>query len=146
MGQERGLKRLNNQDIKFTISLPPVTKKNHSQIKFKWSKDKKTGKAKTVPYIAPSQAYLRYEGDAGWFITGGLRNKMISAPINVKCLFYMPTTRTVDLPNLLNAIDDVLVKYRVIEDDNSDIIVSHDGSRVIKGDANPRTEITISFL
>lgn len=70
---------------------------------------------------------------------------MISAPINIKCIYYMPTTRKVDLTNLLEATDDVLVKYRVIADDDSEIVVSHDGSRVIKGDANPRTEVTISF-
>lgn len=133
------------KEIKFTIPLAPITKKNHQQIKHRWTKDKKTGKPKNVPFISQSEAYKKYEDEAGWFITGGLRNMMISAPINIKCLFYMPTTRRVDLPNLLNAIDDVLVKYRVIADDNSDIVATHDGSRVIKGDAKPRTEITISF-
>lgn len=132
-------------DIKFTIPLVPVTKKNSQQIRHRWGKDKKTNKPKLVPYISPSEAYKRYEDAAGWYITGGLRNKMISAPINIKCLFYMPDLRRVDLPNLLNAIDDVLVKYRVIADDNSEIVVTHDGSRVFKGDESPRTEVTISF-
>lgn len=133
------------KEIKFTIPLAPVTKKNSQQIKYKWAKDKTTGKPKRVPYIAPSEAYLRYENDAGWYINRGLRNLMISAPVNLRCLFYMPTNGRVDLPNLLNATDDLLVKYRVLADDNCDIVCTHDGSRVIKGDKHPRTEITISF-
>lgn len=56
----------------------------------------------------------------------------------------MPTHRRVDLTNLLEAIDDVLVHTRVLEDDNSNIIVSHDGSRVLYDKENPRTEVYIS--
>lgn len=133
------------KDIKFIIPLTPVTKKNHQEIRYRWGQDKKTGKPKKVPFISQSEVYKRYEYEAGWYITGGVKNMKISAPINIKCLFYMPDKRRVDLPNLLNAIDDVLVKYKIIADDNCDIIVSHDGSRVIKSSANPRTEVTISF-
>lgn len=53
-------------------------------------------------------------------------------------------SRRVDLTNLLEAIDDVLVHTRVLEDDNSNIIVSHDGSRVLYDKENPRTEVYIS--
>lgn len=136
---------MNNPVIKFTIPLVPVTKKNSQQIAWRWGKDKTTGKAKKLPYIKPSEAYLRYADEAGWFITGRLRNMMISVPINIKCIYYMPTKRKVDLTNLLEATDDVLVKYRVIADDDSDIVLSHDGSRVIKGSSSPRAEVTISF-
>lgn len=58
----------------------------------------------------------------------------------------MPTKRRVDLTNLLEAIDDVLVKYGVLKDDNSEIITSHDGSRVLYDKDNPRTEVVIKFL
>lgn len=58
----------------------------------------------------------------------------------------MPTKRRVDLTNLLEAIDDVLVKYEVLKDDNSEIITSHDGSRVLYDKDNPRTEVVIKFL
>lgn len=74
-----------------------------------------------------------------------MRKLNISAPVNVKCLFYMPTRRRCDLTNLLEAIDDVLVTYGVLADDNSNIIVSHDGSRVLYDKDNPRTEVVISF-
>ena len=71
------------------------------------------------------------------------RGQTVSEPVTVKCLFYMPTHRRVDLTNLLEAIDDVLVHTRVLEDDNSNIIVSHDGSRVLYDKENPRTEVYI---
>ena len=57
-----------------------------------------------------------------------------------------PTKRRVDLTNLLEAIDDVLVKYGVLKDDNSEIITSHDGSRVLYDKDRPRTEVVIKFL
>ena len=56
----------------------------------------------------------------------------------------MDAKRAVDLPNLLNATDDILVHYGVIEDDNCRIIVSHDGSRVYYDKEKPRTVIEIT--
>lgn len=126
-----------NKEIRLTISLPPISKKNHQEI----VKNFKTGK----PFLIQSKFYRDYERHAGWFILGGMRRLKISAPVNVKCLFYMPTRRRCDLVNLLGSIDDVLVKYGVLADDNSNIIVSHDGSRVLYDKANPRTEVTITF-
>ena len=119
--------------IKFTIPLPPVTKKTHQQIII----NKTTGK----PMVIPSRQYRQYEKECGWFIQG--KGEKINDPVTVKCLFYMPTKRRVDLANLLNAILDILVKYEVIADDNSNIVYSHDGSRVLYSKENPRTEVTI---
>lgn len=58
----------------------------------------------------------------------------------------MPTKRKCDLTNLLEAIDDVMVKYGLLADDNFSIIESHDGSRVLYDKENPRTEVTIISL
>lgn len=67
----------------------------------------------------------------------------IDEPVEVTAIFYMPTRRTVDLTNLLEALDDVLVKYGIVKDDNCKIIYSHDGSRVMYDKANPRTVVRI---
>ena len=67
----------------------------------------------------------------------------IDYPVNIKALYFMPTRRRVDLCNLHESLCDVLVKHGVIEDDNSSIIVSMDGSRVLYDKQNPRTEIYI---
>lgn len=55
----------------------------------------------------------------------------------------MPTRRRVDLVNLEQALLDILVKYNVIEDDNSKIVFSMDGSYVDYDKENPRTEVFI---
>lgn len=121
-------------EIKFTIPLRPVTKKNSQRIVNRGAYQK----------ILPSEAYVQYEKDAGYFLPH--RGAKLSRRCEVVCLFYMPNRRRVDLTNLLEAIDDVLVKYQVLKDDESNIIVSHDGSRVLYDPANPRTEVTIRFL
>ena len=56
----------------------------------------------------------------------------------------MPTHHRVDQVNLLEATLDILVEYGVLADDNSNIVVSHDGSCVLYDKNNPRTEITIT--
>ena len=119
--------------IKIIIPLSPITKKNSQQILI----NRTTGK----PFVMPSKKYKGYEAEAGWFIK--CKNMNINTPVNIKCLFYMPTKRKVDLANLISAAMDLLVHYRVVEDDNSDIVVSNDGSRVYHDKNNPRTEIFI---
>lgn len=52
----------------------------------------------------------------------------------------------IDLTNLLNAIDDAMVKSGLIPDDNRDIIAAHDGSRVFHDKFNPRIEVAISKM
>lgn len=119
----------------FTIPLAPVTKKNSQRIVH----NKKTGK----PFVLPSAAYAKYASDARRYLP--YIDRLIDYPVEITCRFYMPTRRKTDLTNLLEAIDDVLVG-EVIRDDNSSIIVSHDGSRVLYDKDYPRTEITIRNL
>lgn len=121
--------------IKITIPMPPVTKKNSMRI----VRNRKTGKRR----IMPSQQYMDYEAEALWHCKRARVQRPIEEPVEVKCLFYMPTRRRVDLTNLLESIDDVLVSAGVLKDDHSGIIVSHDGSRVLYDKDNPRTEVFI---
>lgn len=122
--------------ISITIPLKPITKKNSQQILV----NRSTGR----PFIAPSKQYKQYEKDAGYFIKPkGLK---IDYPVNVKCLYYMPTHRKVDLTNLLNATLDMLCFYDIIKDDNRNIVYSVDGSKVLFDKENPRTEIIITAI
>lgn len=121
--------------VKYTIPLPPITKKNHMRIVY----NHKTGK----PFIRQSAAYEAYEESVVYFLHPRPK-KPIDSAVEVKCLFYMPTHRKVDLTNLLSAIDDILVFGGILADDNSKIIVSHDGSRVLYDKENPRTEVYIT--
>ena len=123
--------------IRFTVPLAPISKKNSQQIL--------TNKATGRPFIMPSKKYKDYEKAASKYIPRLRQPTPIDQPVNIKCLFYMPTRRRVDLTNLLEAIDDVMVKAGLLEDDNYTVIESHDGSRVLYDKDNPRTEVFIEF-
>ena len=118
------------------IPLNPKTKKNSQKI----IRNPRT----KAPMIIQSEEYKQYEKDAGWFLKKPA--SPISEPINIKCVFYRDSRRRVDLTNLLEAIDDILVKYKIIADDNFEIIRGHDGSRVFVDKDNPRVEIEITTL
>lgn len=115
--------------IRITIPLPPVTKKNSQRIVM----------VRNRPMILPSQKYKDYERDAMPALLP--YRKGYTGPVNLRCLYYMPTRRRVDLCNLLEATCDLLVHHGVLADDNSAVVVSHDGSRVLYDREHPRTEI-----
>ena len=115
--------------MKFVIPIEPKTKKNSQRIIV----------VNGRPMIIPSEQYKQFEKDALWYI----EKLGIDYPVNVKALFYMRTKRRVDLTNLLEALDDVLVKGGMLVDDNCNIIQSHDGSRVYYDKLNPRIEVYI---
>jgi Holliday junction resolvase RusA-like endonuclease len=94
--------------------------------------------------IVQSDEYKQYERNAGWFLKK--TSKPIDVPVQVKCIFYRDSNRRCDLTNLLEAIDDILVHYGILADDNFSIIYSHDGSRVFVDKENPRTEIVIEDI
>ena len=118
------------------IPLNPRTKKNNQKI----IKNKRTGSLMVVQ----NDRSLQYERDAGWFLKK--IPQPISEPVNVKCVFYRDSERKVDLNNLLEAITDILVRYKVILDDNYRIVAGHDGSRVYVDREHPRTEIEITTM
>lgn len=120
--------------IKFTVPLPPITKKNSQRIVIRGNK----------PCVLPSEKYKEYEAMAMWYIPK--RGEPIDFPVNVKCIFYMATRRQCDLTNHLESIDDVMVKAGLLKDDNYNIISSHDGSRVMVDKNNPRTEVEITRI
>ncbi len=123
--------------IEFTIPVRPATKKNSGQII----------QVKGRIILIPSKQYKQFEKDCLPYLyrvkdTAGV----INYPVNVQCLFFTETKRKIDLPNLLNAIDDAMVKSGLIIDDNRDIIAAHDGSRVFHDKFNPRIEIKITEI
>lgn len=123
--------------IEFTIPVRPATKKNSGQII----------QVKGRSILIPSKQYKQFEKDCLPYLyrvkdTAGV----INYPVNVQCVFFTETKRKIDLPNLLNAIDDAMVKSGLFVDDNRDIIAAHDGSRVFHDKFNPRIEIVISGM
>lgn len=115
---------------KIVISLPPRTKKNSQRI----------AKRGTHYIVLPSKAYADYEKQAVMFMP---KMPTIDYAVNIRAIFYMDTRRRVDLVNLEEALCDLLVHYGILEDDNSKIVYSMDGSRVDYDKNNPRTEVYI---
>ena len=92
--------------------------------------------------LIPSKQYREFEKNCLKLISNEYRQN-IDYPVNIKAIFYRDSKRKVDLTNLLEALDDMLVKAKVIADDNRDFIASHDGSLVLYDKNNPRIEIEI---
>lgn len=121
--------------MKIVLSGDPRTKKNSQRII-------RRGRYSA---ILPSKAYEEYAADCAVQLAAkGFRNKGIDYPVNIACVYYMRTRRRVDLPNLLEATDDILKDNFVIVDDNCSIVATHDGSRVEYDKGNPRVEIEIT--
>lgn len=122
-----------NVHMELTLHGRPVTKKNHPQIV-------RAGKRNV---IVPSQQYREYERECIAQISDECKQKIDTA-VNVQCIYYMPTHRSVDLLNLMAATMDILVKAGVLEDDNCRIVATHDGSRVDYDKDDPRVAIIIT--
>ena len=116
-----------------TIPGQPITKKNSQRIIIN-SKTKR-------PMIMPSKQYKDYENSAKQYITPP--EQPIDKAVNVQCLYFMPSVRACDLTNLMEATHDILVKNKVLADDNNRIIESVDGSRVHYDKENPRVEVLV---
>lgn len=121
--------------MKLTLYGDPRTKKNSTRILRTRS---------GTPFVTPSKAFADYQTACLWQIRAP--PAPISARVNVRCVYYMKTARRVDLANLIEATTDILVKARVLEDDNSKIVAGHDGSRVELDRKNPRVEIEIKKM
>lgn len=125
------------EKIKLVIGVQPRTKKNGSRIV-----TLKNGRH----ILLPSKLYKDFEKACGDWIPEEYKGLNINHPVNVKCYFYCSTKRRIDLCNLLEAVDDMLVTYKVVKDDNRNIIAAHDGSRVYYDRNSPHLLIIIEDL
>lgn len=121
--------------LSFVLNGPPRTKKNHQNV----YRNAKTGKT----FVSTSDAYKKYVREMSPQLP--VLDELIKSPVNIRCLFYMPTHRKCDLTNLLEAVDDLMIG-KVISDDNFSIVAGHDGSRVLYDKDRPRTEVFITDI
>ena len=123
--------------LNITLTGAPRTKKNSQRII-------RIGRGSR---ILPSEAYLDYakECEAQLLVQRAV-NAGIDYPVNVCCVYFMPTRRKVDLVNLLEATCDILKENFVVLDDCASIVAGHDGSRVEYDKLNPRVEIEITRI
>lgn len=129
---------------RYTIVLKgnPATKKNSSQIKYIYSKNK----GRRVPIIVPSENYNVYRELCMYQLNSLVNSRdfeTIDYPINLKTIYYMEDLTVCDISNLINATHDILEDAGVIKEDSWKIVNSVDGSRVRFDPKNPRVEIFI---
>ena len=125
----------------YVIPLDPKTKKNSHRIAGCGPRCPVCGKYQKQ-FIRNGKTTTDFAFRAAQFIHP--RPKLpISQPIRLVYRIYTGTRRRVDDLNLYEALDDILVSERVLEDDNRSIIRSRDGSRVLYDKENPRAEIYI---
>lgn len=128
-------------DIKFILYGNPASKKNSMQV----GRNRYTGKT----FVSQNKNYLEYEKDCLkqiCFNSNLMKLEPINEAVNVQCVYYRDNNRRCDLPNLINATLDVLVKGNILADDNFKIVAGLDGSRVFIDKGNPRTEIIVTKL
>ncbi|HEB61967.1 MAG TPA: RusA family crossover junction endodeoxyribonuclease, partial [Bacteroidetes bacterium] len=97
-------------------------------------------KRQIVVYTAQ---YNAWKNDALKQLLGSKNKLKINFPVILNCQFYCKTRHRKDLSAFYEGIQDVLVEANVLEDDNSNIIVGHDGSRIHYDKEQPRIEIKI---
>lgn len=120
--------------IKIVIPTSPRPKKNSQEIVF----NKKTGKRMVIQ----SKKYLEFEKECKKYIP--VMEEPINFPINLSCKFYVNDARKRDIVNFVEAVQDILVKYGVLEDDNYNIVASVDNCTMEIDRENPRVEILIT--
>lgn len=123
-----------------TLYGDPRTKKNSMRIA--------GGKAKCPRCGKPVKQWLVQSAQHDSFTREASRQiippeRPIDRPVSCRYVFYTQTRRKVDGLNLEATIDDLLVRCHVLADDNSRIVIDHDGSRVRYDPDRPRVEITI---
>lgn len=123
-----------------TLYGDPRTKKNSMRIVGGKAKCPRCGKP-VKQWLVQSAQHDSFSREASKQITPP--PKPIDRPVSCRYVFYTQTRRKVDGLNLEATIDDLLVRCHVLADDNSRIVIDHDGSRVRYDPDNPRVEITI---
>lgn len=143
---------MSNLIAKFVILGPPRVKKNNQRLASR-------GKY-AVRYNTPSYKEWLSKAIPQIYDQKKQLDHIIDYPVNLRCMFYMPTRGRVDLSALYEGIQDLLAskdKYDkngrlksiglyVLDDDNYKIVAGHDGSRVHVDKANPRMEIFITKM
>ena len=94
--------------------------------------------------IIQSKLYTNFERECGLYLKKYKSN--IDYKINLKIDFYVKDKRRRDIANYIEAIQDILVKYKILKDDCWQIVQSVDGSRMLVDKGNERTEIEITKI
>lgn len=120
--------------ITFTIPGAPRTKKTHNQLTTRGER----------PRILPSLGFLAWNKQAQmWLAKVRAETKLdlpITSPVNCRALFFRDAFRG-DAVGYYQALADALQDGRIVENDS--LIVSWNGSRLLKSVKSARIEVTL---
>ena len=120
--------------LSYTVTGNPIVKKNTQKVVWRRGRS-------IVVYSAQYRSWWNNAMDE--LAVQKKPAEPIDYPVILVCKFFMQTRRVVDLSALYEGIQDTLVKAEILKDDNFNIIVGHDGSRVLLDRDNPRIEVAI---
>lgn len=123
-------------ELRLVIIGQPVTKKNSQRLVY--------ARGRIIPI--PSSQYKLYEASALKQLAKQYEEDPVDSPINLSCVYYLNTRRKGDITNYLQATQDILVKAKVLADDNYTIVARLNDCAVEYDKENPRVEITIREL
>lgn len=123
----------------YVIPLDTRTKKNSMSIAGTGPRCPKCGK-RQKQFIRQGHANTEYSAMAAKYLVPKPRQP-ISCKVHIVYRIYTQTRRVVDDLNLYASLDDILVKEKILKDDNRNIIRCRDGSGVFYDKDHPRAEI-----
>ena len=126
---------------RYTIPLDTRTKKNHMSIAGTGPRCPACGKRRRQ-FVRQGHANTEYTARAAQYLHPKPREPF-QGTVQLVYLVYTKTRMVVDDLNLYASLDDLLVRERILKDDNRNIIRCRDGSRVLYDKENPRAEIFI---
>lgn len=126
---------------KFTIPLDPRAKREHLKISGKGDRCPMCGKFQIL-YACQAPPNTEYAARCAQYLAIW-KSAPISRPVRLVYRLYLQTHRKVSDLNLYLALDEVLVKERVLKSADHSLIRSRDGSRVFYDNIAPRAEIEI---
>lgn len=126
---------------RFTIPLNPKPKKNTHRIAGSGARCPVCRKYKKQ-FVRNGNATTEFAFSAAKYLRPRPASP-IEGTVHLVYRLYRETKHRVDDLNLYEALDDLLVKEKILSDDNINIIRSRDGSRVYYDKDNPRAEIII---
>lgn len=113
--------------VYYKIPGRPISKKNSMNVVY----NKKLQRT----FVVQSSQWKKYEKEAKKHLIP--LHPPIDVPVNVTVTYWVHKNKDGSLPkakldllNLLAGTDDLLVKYKILADDDCKIVVGHDGSRV----------------
>ena len=121
--------------MKITLFGRIPSKKNSKNIIQRWWRT----------FIVSSKEYIKWENEQIEYLWDTLTETLdFLPPYKIEYKFYLPDKRKTDLSNKIESINDMLVKFWYIDDDNSNILQELHIYFMWVDKENPRCEITFT--